>query len=77
MVSLASWVSWIYWFLACHFIVVVVVSMVSWVSWSHCFLGFRRSHLWNALPDFIRTTELTGFKMGIQGRIYYSCFSFK
>ena len=30
----------------------------------------------NALPDFIRTTEFTGFKMRIQGRILYSRFSF-
>ena len=29
----------------------------------------------NALPDFIRTTEFTGFKMRIPGRILFSRFS--
>ena len=39
------------------------------------FLTFLLSTLRNALPDFSRTTEFTGFKL-IQGRILYSGFSF-
>ena len=36
--------------------------------------SYLSAKLWNALRDFIRTTEFTGFKMRIKGRILYSHF---
>ena len=38
--------------------------------------SYVSAKLQNALPDFIRTYEFTGFKREIQGRILYSGFPF-